>query len=220
MPHLHVLAFSTCTSWHINFLSPSPLSLSLSPSPSPSQTTLQEISQQNSALLQDIANEKKQAQLRTKDLEKDIEVLRSENSHLSKALSLMEEERDNARHHRAETQRKLSSCETKLTEVHCLFSLSLYITSCRPDGVFYSNSLKRVILLELTVPIEDRVLKSHQLKTRRYEALIKECASNNWKATLLTIEVGCRGYACGSIKHVLMRLGLSHDMAKPNTTSM
>ena len=93
------------------------------------------------------------------------------------------------------------------------FPSHIAITSRRPDAVFYSNSLKRVVLLELTVPIEDRVLKSQQLKTRRYDALVKECASNGWRASLLTIEVGCRGYACGSIKHVLMQLGLSRAMA-------
>ena len=101
------------------------LSLSLSLSLLP-QTTLQEVNQHNSVLLQDIVHEKKQSQLRTKDLEKDIEVLRSENSHLSKALSSMEEERDNARHHKADLQRKLSLCETKLSEVWTMYLLLFY----------------------------------------------------------------------------------------------
>ena len=68
--------------------------------------------------------------------------------------------------------------------------------------------------MELTVPIEDRVIISQDLKIKRYDKLIRECASNGWKADILTIEMGCRGYASGNFIHTLTRLGLSRPMAR------
>ena len=47
------------------------------------------------------------------------------------------------------------------------------------------------------VPIEDRVGISGEIKAKRYDNLISESASNGWRVNLLTIEMGCRGYACG-----------------------
>ena len=75
--------------------------------------------------------------------------------------------------------------------------------------MLYSEKLKTVLLLELTVPIEDRVLAAQSLKSKRYENLIRECQSNGWKASLLTIEIGCRGYISDSFKYILKQLGLS-----------
>ena len=64
----------------------------------------------------------------------------------------------------------------------------------RPNGVIFSQKLKTVIVLELTVPIEDRVITAKFIKSKRYDSLIQKCQSHGWKALLLTLEIGCRGY--------------------------
>ena len=90
-----------------------------------------------------------------------------------------------------------------------VFPPKIVLTALRPDGVLYSEKLKTVLLLELTVPIEDCVLTAQSLKSKRYEGLIRECQSNGWKGSLLTIEIGCRGYVSDSFKYILKQLGLS-----------
>ena len=75
-----------------------------------------------------------------------------------------------------------------------VFPAEITLTALRPDGLIYSDKLKTVILLELTVPIEDCILSARSLKAQRYENLISECQSNGWRASLLSIEIGCRGY--------------------------
>ena len=67
-----------------------------------------------------------------------------------------------------------------------VFLFHIAITARRPDGVFYSDYLQRVIFLELTVPIEDRILTTWDIETRRYDSLVSERISNRWKTTLLT----------------------------------
>ena len=89
-----------------------------------------------------------------------------------------------------------------------VFPSEIALTALRPDGVIYSKKLKMVLLLELTVPIEDRIFAARSLKSQRYESLISECQSNGWKASLITIEIGCRGYISSNFSYILKQLGL------------
>ena len=57
--------------------------------------------------------------------------------------------------------------------------MEIAFTTLRADGMIFSFKLKIVIILELTVPIEDRVIMA------KFN-LIRECRSNGWKAFLLT----------------------------------
>ena len=64
-------------------------------------------------------------------------------------------------------------------------------TSLRPDLVLTSNSTKTVIVVELTVPWEDRFEESHELKKAKYEDLLAEARFRGWRTYCFPVEVGC-----------------------------
>ena len=75
-------------------------------------------------------------------------------------------------------------------EESLIFPSEIAFTTLRPDGAIFSHKLKTVILLELTVPIENS----------KDTIVLYECQSNGWKAILLTLEIGCRGYINNNVK--------------------
>ncbi|KAL0172855.1 hypothetical protein M9458_033166, partial [Cirrhinus mrigala] len=66
-------------------------------------------------------------------------------------------------------------------------------TSLRPDIVLWSRGTNQVVLIELTVPWEERLEEAHERKLKKYQSLILESQQNGWKAWNLPVEVGCRG---------------------------
>ena len=114
-------------------------------------------------------------------------------------------------HHDVWISRIYSSLSLSLSlYIYIYIYIYIAITTLRPDAVIYSQSIKSVIMLELTVPIEDHVSISENIKTTRYRNLVSECHSNinGWKAHLITIEIGCRGYTPTNLSHKLKQLGL------------
>ncbi|KAI4881119.1 hypothetical protein NFI96_020517, partial [Prochilodus magdalenae] len=81
-------------------------------------------------------------------------------------------------------------------------------TTLRPDMVLMSGATKQVVLLELTVPWEDRMEEAKERKKAKYADLVAECRRNGWKARCEPIEVGCRGFAGQSLHRVLGLLGI------------
>ncbi|XP_051969484.1 LOW QUALITY PROTEIN: uncharacterized protein LOC127634119 [Xyrauchen texanus] len=81
-------------------------------------------------------------------------------------------------------------------------------TSLRPDVVLLSESTKQVVLLELTVPWEDRLEEAFERKLTKYEGLVSECRQAGWRARCLPIEVGCRGFIARSLSRALSLLGI------------
>lgn len=65
-------------------------------------------------------------------------------------------------------------------------------TSLRSDIVLWSKGIKQVVLIELTVPWEERMGEAHEYKLKKYQALIFKSQCNGWKAWNLPVEVGCR----------------------------
>ena len=63
----------------------------------------------------------------------------------------------------------------------------------RPEIVIWSVATKQAILLELTVPWEDRIDDAHGLKSLKYQNLVKDSQQNEWKLCSCAAEVGCRG---------------------------
>ncbi|XP_061902037.1 uncharacterized protein LOC133649222 [Entelurus aequoreus] len=81
-------------------------------------------------------------------------------------------------------------------------------TTLRPDMVLMSGTSKQVVLLELTVPWEDRMEEAQERKRAKYADLVADCRRNGWKARCEPIEVGCRGFAGKSLHRVLGLLGI------------
>ncbi|KAL1276035.1 hypothetical protein QQF64_035658 [Cirrhinus molitorella] len=84
----------------------------------------------------------------------------------------------------------------------------LALTSLRPDIVLWSRGTKQVVLIELTVPWEERMEEAYERKLKKYQGLILESQQNGWKAWNLPVEVGCRGFAGQSLWRTLGLLGI------------
>ena len=70
----------------------------------------------------------------------------------------------------------------------------IIITSQRPDLVIVNRILKKVTLVELTVPFDLNVTRAHERKLDRYENLINDINDTDYTAAYLAIEVGSRGF--------------------------
>ena len=89
------------------------------------------------------------------------------------------------------------------------FPENVATTSLRPDLVLTSASSKQVVLLELTVPWEDRIEEANERKRAKYQELVEECRRNGWQARCEPFEVGCRGFAGQSLCRVYNMLGIT-----------
>ncbi|XP_039590572.1 uncharacterized protein LOC120514312 [Polypterus senegalus] len=83
-------------------------------------------------------------------------------------------------------------------------SLEHILSSCPT-----SASSKQILLLELSVPWEDRMEEANERKRLKYQELIEDCRRRGWKACCEPIEVGCRGYAARSLCKIFARLGIT-----------
>ena len=72
-------------------------------------------------------------------------------------------------------------------------------TSLRPDVVLWSRATKSVVVIELTVPWEERIEDAHERKLAMYQGLLEECQQNGWKTWCFPMEVGCRGFVGQSL---------------------
>ncbi|XP_063050368.1 uncharacterized protein LOC134445223 [Engraulis encrasicolus] len=81
-------------------------------------------------------------------------------------------------------------------------------TTLRPDMVLTSESTKQVVLLELTVPWEDRIEEAFERKKAKYLELVDDCRLKGWRARCEPIEVGCRGFPGQSLHRSLRLLGI------------
>lgn len=82
-------------------------------------------------------------------------------------------------------------------------------TNLRPDIVLSSAMSRQVIMLELTVPWEERIDEANERKKEKYAELVEECRSRGWRAQCLPIEVGGRGFAGKSLCRALGLLGIT-----------
>ena len=81
-------------------------------------------------------------------------------------------------------------------------------TRLRPDLVLFSRATKRIIWWELTVPSEERIAESHELKLDRYNLLQAEIEANGWSCYNIAVEVGARGTVARSLEEAARRIGL------------
>ncbi|XP_077380867.1 uncharacterized protein LOC144020874 [Festucalex cinctus] len=89
------------------------------------------------------------------------------------------------------------------------FPQHIAATSLRPDMIITSEASRHLIMLELTVPWEERMEEANERKRAKYQELVEECRGRGWKIFYEPIEVGCRGFAGQSFCKVLGRLGVS-----------
>lgn len=94
------------------------------------------------------------------------------------------------------------------------FPEEIAVTTSRPDIVLWSPSTKQVVMLELTVPWEERMEEANERKSTKYQELVEDCQTNGWRTWCLPIEVGCRGFAGQSLWRALRLLGITGQTRK------
>jgi hypothetical protein len=85
--------------------------------------------------------------------------------------------------------------------------------------------VKRVILIELTVPSEDNIADAAFRKKDKYSGLADACRLATWDTHVWTIEVGVRGFVAGSLRKCLKWLDvpnptISHTQSAASKTSL
>ena len=90
----------------------------------------------------------------------------------------------------------------------------------RPDLVLVSSSTDAIILVELTVPWEDRLQYSNALEADKYADLSMDLEAKGYRTDLFPIEVGARGVVGRSTYAFLAKIGLSSRERKKAMTRM
>ena len=89
-----------------------------------------------------------------------------------------------------------------------VFPQEITITRQRPDILITSKTSKALIILELTVPWEERMDEVYERKTAKYQELVNNCKENGWKTWCFPIEIGCRGFVGRSAHRAFSALGV------------
>jgi hypothetical protein len=89
-----------------------------------------------------------------------------------------------------------------------VFPPVIYATSERPDVVIWSESSRRVLLLELTCPAEEGIEAARERKNSKYLQLL-DGIRRHWSADLYTIEIGARGLVPHWTFKIFRLLGLT-----------
>ena len=77
----------------------------------------------------------------------------------------------------------------------------------RPDGVIWTEDGRRIVLVELTVPFEECMQGATKRKQLRYANLADTLRRRGWTTTVLTVEVGSRGFVGKSMNFMLKAIG-------------
>ena len=80
-------------------------------------------------------------------------------------------------------------------------------TNLRPDITIVSGKTKQMGIVELTVPTEERIEISGELKRNKYEKIVNEGRQNGWRVRCWAVEVGCRGFPAVSMSSFLKDIG-------------
>ena len=82
-------------------------------------------------------------------------------------------------------------------------------TSLRPDIVLWSKTGKKLIVIELTVPLGTRFEETYQWKKAKYTEPLDLCKEKCWRTWLFPVEVGVRGFCSQSVCILMTAVGTS-----------
>lgn len=91
------------------------------------------------------------------------------------------------------------------------FPAHIAVTAERPDLIMWSEALKLIVLVELTVPSERNVQNAHKKKTEKYGkagGLCDEIRARGWRVELMCVEVGTLGFVADATRAMMKRLGI------------
>ena len=87
-------------------------------------------------------------------------------------------------------------------------------TNLRPDIIIVSRVTKQIGIVELTVPNEDRIEVSGEMKRLKYEQIAQEGRLNGWRVRIWAVEIGCRGFPAVSMSTFLKDIGYKGGIKK------
>ena len=90
-------------------------------------------------------------------------------------------------------------------------------TAKRPDIPIFSTKTKTVIIIELTVPMEENLSNAYARKKCKYQDLVADCENRGWSPYYFPIEVGSRGFCNTSVSKCLASLGIPKGKRKTIT---
>lgn len=116
----------------------------------------------------------------------------------------------------SEILKQANDWEFLLDEEHnqIVFPPQILETAKRPDIIIYSERTKTVILIELTVPIEQNLTNANLRKKCKYSELVAECENRSWTTYYFPVEVGSRGFYNTSLPKCLAALGIPKGKRK------
>ena len=87
---------------------------------------------------------------------------------------------------------KANDWEVLVDEEHkqIVFPPQIAETAKRPDITIYSERTKTVIIIELTVPVEENLSNAYARKKCKYQDLVAECENSGWCTHYFPIEKG------------------------------
>ena len=88
------------------------------------------------------------------------------------------------------------------------------ITNLRPDILLISQKTKQLGIIELTVPSEDRIEVSGEIKKLKYETIAQEGKTKGWRVRIWSLEVGCKGFPAVSLSTFFKDIGYSGGKRK------
>ncbi|XP_013792789.1 uncharacterized protein LOC106476666 [Limulus polyphemus] len=83
------------------------------------------------------------------------------------------------------------------------------ISEQRPNLIFFSDSSRAIVAIELTGPYESRISEKHEIKLARHQELTKEIQSQDYGTRLFAVKEGVRRLPSVSVYNLLKQLGLS-----------
>ena len=87
-------------------------------------------------------------------------------------------------------------------------------TRLRSDIVIHSAFTQQLIMVELTVPYENRMEEAQIYKREKYTNLTKELENVVYKAVVRPVEVGARGFIGSSVYNLLTKLSICGNKRK------
>ncbi|GFN92196.1 reverse transcriptase [Plakobranchus ocellatus] len=90
-------------------------------------------------------------------------------------------------------------------------------TALKPDIVIHSASTQQIIMAELNVPYESRMEEAHAFKEGKYLDLTKELKRDGYKAKVMPVEIGARGFVGSSAYGLLSKLSIGGNKRTAET---
>ncbi|XP_069125380.1 uncharacterized protein [Argopecten irradians] len=93
-------------------------------------------------------------------------------------------------------------------------------TNLRPDILLWSTQGKKMVMVELTVPWEERCEEAFERKKGKYVELAGDIRALGWSVWVFPVEIRCRGFPAHSTWRMFAALGVKGRDRRPAVDRM